>query len=172
VTLCSPQVESGVGGVHPGRAGRRARTSRSGLPIAVIVRVALSALLASGGWGCALQTGPVGFESLAPVTRPYSRNLVVCAPTAVGNYAGALVGGAVSAPFAGVAALIGDGGGEKVVRVFATVPALLVGGITGLPFLPVSYLFAEKPCGAEDLDDDEPPIAPGGSTAPSPRDNP
>ena len=162
MTLCSPQLESGVGGVHPGRAGRRARTSRCGLPIAV---VALSALLATGGWGCALQTGPVGFESLAPVTRPYSRNLVVCAPTAVGNYAGALVGGAVSAPFAGVAALIGDGGGEKVVRVFATVPALLVGGLTGLPFLPLSYLFDENPCGAAASEEGQEPVAPGDHSA-------
>jgi hypothetical protein len=117
--------------------------------------------LASGGWGCALQSGPVGFESWAPVTRPYSRNLVVCAPTALGNYAGALVGGAVSAPFAGVATLIGKGGGEKVVRAFATGPALLVGGITGLPFLPLSYLFDENPCGAADSEEGQEPVAPG-----------
>lgn len=117
----------------------------------------VSAILVFGlltGGGCALQSGPPCLKGLAPVARPYSRNWVVCAPTAVGNYAGALAGGVLSAPFAATAELYREGAGEQVIRVFATVPALLAGGTTGLPFLPLSYLADENPCGTAEV---EPP---------------
>lgn len=86
---------------------------------------------------------------MQPVMDAYSRNDVVCLPTALGNAVGGLPGTLLLAPFA----LVDLDRHKTTERVagyltgaFVTVPALVVGGAVGTPFLPFSYLAAENPC--------------------------
>jgi hypothetical protein len=75
---------------------------------------------------------------------PYSRNSIVCVPTAIGNLAGA-----PGLPLWLATAPLGDVYVSAAVRtVFVTAPAFAGGALTGLPFLPLSYLEPEEPCHA------------------------
>lgn len=86
---------------------------------------------------------------MQPAMDLYSRNVIVCLPTALGNAAGGLPGTLLLAPFA----LVDLDKHQTTERVagyltgaFVTVPALVGGGAVGTPFLPFSYLAEENPC--------------------------
>jgi hypothetical protein len=115
-----------------------------------MVRVLLVAQLLALS-SCASR-GALGRDGrLAPLADPYSRNWVVAGPTLVGN----VVGGALGAP--GYLAMwpfascsdppldqqcnwASDNMGWAIVG-----PALVIGFVTGTPFLPLAYLLPERP---------------------------
>jgi hypothetical protein len=109
---------------------------------------AVAALLALLQIGCAHRSsGELG--RLQPVVDPYSRNLIVCIPTAFGNVVGGFPGLLPLAPFG----LVDMDEHETTERIasylsgaLSLVPALVVGGAVGTPFLPFSYLADEDPC--------------------------
>jgi hypothetical protein len=91
----------------------------------------------------------------------YSRNEIVCVPTAVGNILGLTVGWALTLatlPLTLPVILLADKhdwstrarGDDSVLAKagigFLLFPAFLLGGVTGTPFLPFSYLAEESPC--------------------------
>jgi hypothetical protein len=87
------------------------------------------------------------------VIDPYSRNGIVCIPTALGNVIGGVPGMIPLAPFGLVFGLVDLDEHETTGRVaswlffgFSTFPAIVVGGAVGTPFLPFSYLAPENPC--------------------------
>jgi hypothetical protein len=98
---------------------------------------------------CAHRGSPDEFGPLQPVIDPYSRNLIVCLPTAFGNAAGGLPGQLLLAPFAFVD-LDKHQTTERVAGYLTGAlvlgPALVLGGVVGTPFLPFSYLAEEYPC--------------------------
>jgi len=86
--------------------------------------------------GCAQRLQEIDYwGDLKPVLDPYSRNSIVCVPTAIGN----LIGGAPGVPL-----WLLSGGSLRPIVV--DIPAFAVGGIVGLPFIPLSYLRPEDPC--------------------------
>ena len=99
--------------------------------------------------GCAHRSPAGELGPLQPLIDPYSRNGIVCMPTALGNAIGGFPGQIPLAPFG----LVDMDEHETTERVaswllfsFSVFPALVVGGAVGTPFLPFSYLAPEDPC--------------------------
>jgi hypothetical protein len=99
---------------------------------------------------CAMTPPPAELGPLSPAVRAYSRNPVVCAPTAVGNAIGGAVGylpalalGFVTFPL--LAALPERAADATLRAYFYTLPYLL-GLALGTPALPFSYLAPADPC--------------------------
>ena len=105
-------------------SGRGAGRARAGL---------LACAIALTGCAHRLQEYDL-WAPLKPVLDPYSRNPIVCIPTAVGN----IIGGAPGIPLWAL-----SGG---LLRPLIDLPAFAVGGVVGLPFIPLSYLRPEDPC--------------------------
>jgi hypothetical protein len=107
----------------------------------VVVTVLLAELC-----GCAWRTEPDALGAWTPAVNLYSRNKIVCVPTAIGNLSGGLLGALLISPIVAIEQLVASSETEEITRVAVGFPALLTGGILGTPFLPFSYLASEKPC--------------------------
>jgi hypothetical protein len=106
------------------------------------------------GVGCAstLEEGQLaGFEGMRDPITSFSRNPAVCAPTAVGNAAGALIGAPLALaiyPLVWPATLFTDDD-DYLFQAYGTTfwgPVLLTGGAVGGLFYPLSLLMDENPC--------------------------
>ena len=102
----------------------------------------LVALLLSG---CA-NRGQVPTGRFEPFNELYSRHLIVCLPTAIGNSIGWVPGIIIAAPFWLVARLVSEPTARKVASPIAGGPTLFGGFVLGTPFLPFSYLAREQAC--------------------------
>jgi hypothetical protein len=119
------------------------RDRRSARPLAAL----LACLVSLSGCAHRLEHGAKP-QRLRRFVDPYSRNSIVCVPTAIGNLAG--VPGVplwlATVPFNDVSI------STAARTVFVTAPAFAGGALTGLPFLPLSYLEPEVPCHAPPLE--------------------
>ena len=102
----------------------------------------LAALLLSA---CA-HRGQVPVGPLEPISELYSRNIVVCIPTAIGNFIGWAPSMVIASPFWVVIRPFSARSASNVVSALVTGPTLLGGFVVGTPFLPFSYLLDEDPC--------------------------
>jgi len=104
--------------------------------------------------GCASQLPPAQFAAFEPQAEYIAlgaRNPIVCAPTAIGNSAGALAGYPLALLALGPALLAewladDDGLAFEIYGTAYWAPVLLVGATTGAIFLPMSYVMDERPC--------------------------
>jgi len=80
------------------------------------------------------------YKPIEPALQAYSRNTIVCVPTAVGNIVGSLVG----FPFLIAGYYFDDA--RKPLLTIGLFPVLVGGFVTGTLFLPFSYLAPEDPC--------------------------
>ena len=130
------------------------RTSRSSRPAGGmhrevacplrLARLALIAAVAIGVIACASRED--GFGRLQPVADSYSRNLVVCIPTGVGNVVGGIPGAVLAVPvFHAIRPFSSDAAKRSTIWLLA--PPTLIGGFaTGTAFIPFAYLRPEDPC--------------------------
>jgi len=127
----------------PSKNPRRARR---------ILALGLIALIAASG--CASVVAPeelAAFESQHDQISRWARNPIVCAPTAIGNAAGAVAGYPLALLTIGPALLseyLTDDEGLAF-RIYGTafwIPVLASGAVTGSLFLPFAYLMDERPC--------------------------
>ena len=88
---------------------------------------------------------------LEPINRQYSRNTVVCAPTAVGNLIGWPAGLVLAAPVWLGMRPFSERNARYSANAVATVPTSVGGLLLGTPFLPLSFLTSEMPCSWEYL---------------------
>ena len=131
------------------------KTQRSTLP-----RISLRALRCLGitalafGIGCAstLEEGQLaGFEGMRERITEFSRNPMVCAPTAVGNTIGGLMGAPLALaiyPLVWPATLF-TSNDDYLFQTYGTTfwgPVLLTGGAFGGLFYPFSRMMEEDPC--------------------------
>jgi hypothetical protein len=116
--------------------------------------VAASLIALALASGCASQIPPgqlAAFEPQAEYIALGARNPIVCAPTAIGNAAGALVGYPLALITLGPALLaewLSDDD-DLAFQIYGTafwIPVLLTGAATGAVFLPMSYAIGEHPC--------------------------
>lgn len=99
------------------------------------------ACLALASSGCAFYTGAFDDTPGEAVEHAYARNSAVAVPTLVGNVAGGLPGTLIMLPL--ILAHEHSGVAEAVVVGLVYVPAVAVGAITGLPFLPLALALPE-----------------------------
>jgi hypothetical protein len=106
------------------------------------------------GIGCAstLEEGQLaGFEPLRKPITEFSRNAIVCAPTALGNTVGGLAGGVLALaiyPLVWPATLF-TADDDYLFDAYGTAfwgPTLLGGAITGGLFYPLAMRASERPC--------------------------
>ena len=125
-------------------------------PAAGCVRRRLPALLLALSLcvGCASDLPPAQlglYEPFAPQVTTFSRNTLVCAPTAMGNAVGGVVGYPLALLTLGPAWLAGwfSDDEDLAFKIYGTpfwTPVLLMGGVTGALFLPPALFMDEEPC--------------------------
>lgn len=124
-----------------------ARLGRSSLHAIAVAGLALSV-------GCAstLDEGQLaGFEFMRGPVTEFSRHPAVCAPTALGNAAGGVIGAPLALlvyPLVWPATWFTDND-DYLFDAYGTTfwgPVLLMGGATGGMFYPLTFLFDDNPC--------------------------
>jgi hypothetical protein len=106
------------------------------------------------GIGCAstLEDGQLaGFEGMRGPITAFSRNPIVCAPTALGNAVGSLVGAPLALAIYPLVwpATFFTSNDDYLFQIYGTTfwgPVLLSGGAIGGLFYPLSLLRGEDPC--------------------------
>jgi hypothetical protein len=128
------------------------KPSRRARPVVALALIALLVLVAASG--CASLVAPeelAAFDSQHETISRWARNPIVCAPTAIGNSAGAVAGFPLAVLALGPAVLaehlLGDEG--LAFRIYGSAywaPVLAGGAVTGSLFLPLADLIDEHPC--------------------------
>jgi hypothetical protein len=106
------------------------------------------------GLGCGTNLPPrqfLAYESRSSEILLFARNPIVCAPTVIGNGAGAVLGFGLAASMSLPSYLAerfsgNEGLKERIDGALYLGPTLLGGALTGVVFLPISYLIGEHPC--------------------------